>query len=235
MNNLLILIVYFNSSLFLKRFYSLQFQFQKEIHKHDIRINFRYTKSKNKLLLKYNNKKVFSSDTLDNNVFSTIISLSKKYIPNVINKVSSLRSICGIPDNDMSTSHCFNDSTHQTCCLLGGEARKYSMKSGNPIGKLSEDVFKKYFNRKPTKNDLTPWCTCVGSKVCSYYASIFNDGTHIKFINAHDNNYLIYDFDTACEQYLLTDLGYTSHLTPGVGKNKNNNARVNCNYKKYHL
>ena len=76
MNNLLILIVYFNSSLFLKRFYSLQFQFQEEIDKHDIRINFKYTKSKNKLLLQYNNKKVFSSDTLDNNVFSTIINLS---------------------------------------------------------------------------------------------------------------------------------------------------------------
>jgi len=83
-------------------------------------------------------------------------------------------------------------------------------------------------------NDLPPWCTCVGSKVCSYYASKFNDGTHIKFINAHDNNYLIYDFDTACEQHLLTDLGYPSHLTPGVGKNKNN-GRVNCNYKKYDL
>ena len=99
---------------------------------------------------------------------------------------------------------------------------------------LSEDIFKKYFGRKPTKNDLTPWCTCVGSKVCSYYASKFNDGTHIKFINSHNNNYLIYDFDTSCEPKLLKKLGYPSHLTPGV-KNNTNNTNNNCKYNKYTL
>lgn len=41
---------------------------------------------------------------------------------------------CGMPRNYRPTSHCFNDRTHHTCCLLGPEARKYADASGNPIG-----------------------------------------------------------------------------------------------------
>ena len=231
---LLILIVNFNSSNFLKQFYFYQFKYQNEIHRNNIRINLKFNKSKNNLVLNYNKKKLYTTKILDDSIFNEIIKISKKYFNSTNKNISTPRSICGIPDSDMSTSHCFNDLTHQTCCLLGGEARKYSMKSGNPIGKLSEDIFKKYFGRKPTKNDLTPWCTCVGSKVCSYYASKFNDGTHIKFINSHNNNYLIYDFDTSCEPKLLKKLGYPSHLTPGV-KNNTNNTNLNCKYNKYTL
>ena len=234
MNKFLILIVNFNSSDFLKKFYYFQFKYLSEIHKYNIRINFKFNKSKNNLILYLNKKKLFTTNVISDNTFKKIIKIAiQTNFTSNINK-PSLRNICGIPENDMSTSHCFNDLTHQTCCLLGGEARKYSMNSGNPIGKLSEDIFKKYFNRKPTKNDLTPWCTCVGSKVCSYYASKFNDGTHVKFINSHNNNYLIYDFNTACEQKLLNNLGYPSHLTPGVGLNSNN-SNLNCKYQKYKL
>ena len=43
---------------------------------------------------------------------------------------------CGMPRNYRPTSHCFNDATHHTCCLLGPEARKYADASGNPIGKF---------------------------------------------------------------------------------------------------
>ena len=43
---------------------------------------------------------------------------------------------CNLPDIP-ETSHCFGDSTHHTCCLLGKQAREYSNASGNPIGSLS--------------------------------------------------------------------------------------------------
>lgn len=86
---------------------------------------------------------------------------------------------CNLPDIP-ETNHCFGDSTHHTCCLLGKKAREYSDASGNPIGSLSLKVQKV----KTNKNNLTPWCTCTGSKVCSYYTKKFGkqDGTHIKFI-----------------------------------------------------
>ena len=31
---------------------------------------------------------------------------------------------CGLPRGYWQTSHCFRDSTHHTCCLLGPEARR---------------------------------------------------------------------------------------------------------------
>jgi hypothetical protein len=30
---------------------------------------------------------------------------------------------CGLPRHYLQTSHCFNDATHHTCCLLGPEVR----------------------------------------------------------------------------------------------------------------
>ena len=86
---------------------------------------------------------------------------------------------CNLPDVP-ETSHCFGDSTHHTCCLLGKYSREYADSSGNLIGSLSL----KLQNGKTNKNNLTPWCTCSGSKVCSYYTKKFGkqDGTHIKFI-----------------------------------------------------
>lgn len=123
---------------------------------------------------------------------------------------NQLMNLCGLPDVTY-TSHCFNDNTHQTCCILGPEARKYANSSGNPIGVVAEKA-------NPGKN-LTPWCTCAGSKVCSYYSKKFNDGTHIKFINDEKNQY-IYDFEknpNYDEHSIVKNIGIISHKTPGIG------------------
>ena len=51
-------------------------------------------------------------------------------------------NICGLPMDYNPTSHCFADGTHQTCCMLGPEARKYADESGNPIGSAAKKAFK---------------------------------------------------------------------------------------------
>ena len=47
-------------------------------------------------------------------------------------KRDKLMEVCGMPKNYNPTSHCFNDSTHHTCCMLGPKAKKYADESGNP-------------------------------------------------------------------------------------------------------
>ena len=111
---------------------------------------------------------------------------------------------CGLP-NYNKTSHCFSDSTHHTCCMLGPEARKYADNSGNPIGIASEDAFYLRYGKKT--DELAPWCTCTGSKVCSYYSNKFKDGTHIKFIG---------NLPTKNEEDGISKLGISKHMTPGV-------------------
>ena len=116
---------------------------------------------------------------------------------------------CGLPLT-FQTSHCFNDNTHQTCCMLGPKAREYSNMSGNPIGKISEKL-------NPGKK-LTPWCTCAGSRVCSYYADKFGDGTYVKFIN-DDKNKVIYDFEknkNLNELDVVNNIRINKHKTPGI-------------------
>lgn len=89
---------------------------------------------------------------------------------------------CGVSGSP-ETRHCFRDETHRTCCLLGHAARRYSDRSGNPIGTAAERVFYEKHGFYPDKNTLTPWCTCIGSGVCTYYQSRLGDGTHIKYID----------------------------------------------------
>ena len=116
---------------------------------------------------------------------------------------------CNLPDVP-ETSHCFGDSTHHTCCLLGKNSREYADSSGNPIGSLSL----KLQNGKTNKKNLTPWCTCSGSKVCSYYTKKFGkkDGTHIKFIgNLKKNKKTKYNENNA-----ITKLNIFRHKTPGI-------------------
>ena len=127
------------------------------------------------------------------------------------------KNLCGIPKHS-STNHCFNDGTHHTCCMLGPKARKYADDSNNPIGKASEKIYKIKNGKDATDKDLTSWCTCFGSKVCSYYASKFNDGTHIKFINNPNKNQVLKNVssNTACEEYARKSLEIKSHGTPGV-------------------
>ena len=139
-----------------------------------------------------------------------------------MSKRSVLMEKCGLPDT-YETSHCFNDSTHQTCCHLGPEARKYADNSGNPIGKASLKAFYDKNNRHAENDELTPWCTCFGSKVCSYYADKFNDGTHIEFLNDMKTNDVLkskamdkfkeYTFG----KYNHVDIDYERNLAPLYG------------------
>ena len=135
-----------------------------------------------------------------------------------MSKRNELMNKCGLPFIN-STSHCFADSTHQTCCMLGPEARRYADNSGNPIGEASLKAFKSKHNREANQSELTPWCTCFGSKVCSFYASKFNDGTHIKFLNdPNSENDVLTNIPrkVACEEYARKSLEITAHGTPGV-------------------
>jgi len=147
-------------------------------------------------------KKVYSLSTLDQ-IFSDI---SKMPMGQLYNK--SNYDLCGLP-SIQSTSHCFHDDTHRTCCLLGPKAREYSNQSGNPIGKASEDAFYKRYQIKPNKDILIPWCTCIGSSVCSKYQKMFNDGTHIKYIYTDKNQVNMDERDE--KKYSIR-----RHKTPGV-------------------
>ena len=136
-------------------------------------------------------------------------SLEKKDRENFYNKDvnnsydrTQLLEKCGLPDIP-ETSYCFSDSTHHTCCLLGSQAREYADNSGNPIGKASINAL----GRKPNEGELVSWCTCTGSKVCSYYKNKFNDGTNIKFIG---------NTNTINEDEGINMLNIIRHKTPGV-------------------
>ena len=125
-------------------------------------------------------------------------------------KKNVLFNLCGLPTNDPNTSHCFADSTHQTCCLLGGQARRYADASGNPIGKASEQAFFKKYGFAPSEKTLTPWCTCMGSGVCTYYARKFADGTHPKFLHRMDNGEILVNQQNENKYAMI------HHKTPGV-------------------
>ena len=90
-------------------------------------------------------------------------------------------------------------------------------------------MFERYFGRRPEQGDLTPWCTCIGSKVCSFYAEKFNDGTHIKFINKEGRIIKNLLNKSGCESKIVNEnLNiFYNHATPGIecDKKRNNN---NC-------
>ena len=142
---------------------------------------------------------------------------------NNTNKRNQLMKVCGLPDvsGPVNTSHCFADSTHQTCCMLGPEARKYADETGNPIGTAAVKAYNIHNKTTIDIEDtaLTPWCTCFGSKVCSFYANKFKDGTHIKFLNDdnHENQVLTnIPKKIGCEDWARESLNIRSHGTPGI-------------------
>ena len=142
-------------------------------------------------------------------------------------KRDKLMKMCGLPTNYDETSHCFADGTHQTCCMLGPEARKYADKSGNPIGKASE-LANNYY-RSNTKMNLKPWCTCFGSKVCSYYSQKFNDGTYIKFVNNPSSSDTVRkNIYPECEGYFRDKFSIKKHGTPGINESVHKNNTLNC-------
>ena len=138
---------------------------------------------------------------------------------------------CGLPDIN-ETQHCFNDATHHTCCELSENARIYADKSGNPIGKLSEEVFNQLPDNHPKKqyflnNKKRPWCTCFGSKVCGYYSDEIDKNTDISFISSPNKNKYADSFNTSesCEEHIRNKFNVMSHGTPGIN---NNNINNNC-------
>ena len=147
---------------------------------------------------------------------------------------------CGLPDIQ-ETSHCFNDETHHTCCELSMKSREYADTSGNPIGKLAEDVFDKLPNNHPKKkyfknNNLRPWCTCFGSKVCGAYADKFYKKTKIKFISSPNQPKYAHSIygSQGCEDYVRNKFTTKSHLTPGINDyNTNKCSKKNINKIKY--
>ena len=137
---------------------------------------------------------------------------------------------CGLPDIP-ETSHCFNDSTHHTCCELGNKTRDYADSSGNPIGTASKNAFKKLHGRDPTSSDKTSWCTCFGSEVCSTYSDMHGaqDGTNIKFIfNPGTSDTVVKNPKKQCEGFYRDNFKVLSHRTPGVKRrNFNGNKKGN--------
>jgi hypothetical protein len=152
--------------------------------------------------------KLYLNGKNDKKIKKTVYNPSELiYFFNIADNMSTREQLlekCGLP-NYNKTSHCFSDSTHHTCCMLGPEARKYADNSGNPIGIASEDAFYLRYGKKP--DVLAPWCTCTGSKVCSYYSDKFKDGTHIKFIG---------NLTTKNEEEGISKLRIMKHATPGV-------------------
>ena len=191
--------------------------------------NYQNELDKRNVIVKYQDNNDFRAELygVDGGLKKTIYSYNE--IPTFINLIDSmpmgkvekalresfsdkqeiLLNKCGLPIYD-KTKHCFNDETHHTCCMLGPEARKYADNSGNPIGITSENAFYYRYGKKPEKNELIPWCTCTGSKVCSYYANKFNDGTHIKFIG---------ELDTKNEEEGIEKMRINKHETPGINWN----------------
>jgi hypothetical protein len=150
---------------------------------------------------------------------------TEKYQIKTINQKSRKKLLdrCGLPDVP-ETQHCFNDSTHHTCCEIGPESSEYADSSGNPIGKLADDVFQKLPDNHPKKqyylkNGRRPWCTCFGSKVCGIYSKKHLNDTQIRFINAPYDDRLADKISTHnddVEEEIRKKFNVMSHGTPGV-------------------
>ena len=145
-----------------------------------------------------------------------------------VSKRDRLKEKCGLPTNYDKTNHCFNDGTHQTCCMLGSNTRRQADLTGNPIGKAAKKAYmvkhnltEKAFNELEKKGDLKlPWCTCFGSSVCSQYSKEYKD-SNIKFINnPNSKTDLVSNVSNQCEGYFRDKFNVSTHLTPGVKKNK---------------
>jgi len=188
--------------------YTWQYQNMDKMNKYNIRIVFVFSDKNELKLYGYDGKEKWQQYNFSN--LHRILTIIEEMPMSKYDKNKSIDvryEICGLPINTKATGHCFRDTTHHTCCMLGGEARAYADKSGNPIGKASENAFQEYYGFYPSKNTLTPWCTCIGSEVCSYYSQAFQDGTHIKFIH-HDGKIVLSSNEKTYKKY--------SHSTPGV-------------------
>lgn len=202
--------IYFRDASRLKHVYTWQHRNEAMCARYSLRLVFIRSDSDKIVLYGYDGKEKWSSPRLQDCrlVFDVIRSMpmaAMDVVKNDFGSNSSL-SLCGLPIQSR-TSHCFRDETHRTCCMLGRNARSYADRSGNPIGEASVRAFYDRYGFYPSRDTLTPWCTCLGSKVCSYYAKRFDDGTHIRFID--DRGKIIVGGDE--DRHRLF-----SHRTPGV-------------------
>lgn len=183
MINYRLLVIFFINLKRLELIYNWQYENINKINKYNLRIIF--IKSNKEKIKLYGYDKIEKWNQKDFNNLNNIFKIIDKMPMSKYDKFKHTNikyELCGLPEINI-TSHCFKDTTHLTCCMLGSEAREYANNSGNPIGKISEEAFFKYYGFYPSKNILTPWCTCIGSQVCTFYSRKFNDGTHIKFID----------------------------------------------------
>ena len=207
MKNFRLLEIYFTNLVQLQSIYKWEWQHRNEIVRKSLRTI--YIHDSNFLIVLYGfdgYKKWESKSPQDlNSLFPLIQDMPMGKITS--NTKFDNYNFCGLP-RIQTTSHCFQDETHRTCCMLGKEARTYADKSGNPIGRVSIEAFKQYYGFYPSPNTLTPWCTCIGSKVCTFYAKKFNDGTHVKFIDRVHGGIIL----SSSEDKYKT----LTHNTPGV-------------------
>ena len=139
-------------------------------------------------------------------------------------KQQRLQEMCGLPDSP-ETSHCFADSTHHTCCMLGPKTQKGIKGTGNDLTPSAKKAYMKkhgltesQLETKLANEDISlPWCTCTGSSVCSQYDRDFGD-TKISFIN-NPKSYsgeVAKDIGTNCEKYVKDLYDIRTHGTPSI-------------------
>ena len=207
----------FTNSRELEPVHHFEYKFRKKIYERKIQIIYKLSNNFLITLYGFDGQVKWTSKNSNNliEIFSLIDNMVMSNNRNSEYNEKNLSNFCGFT-NSSAPSHCFRDQTHQTCCLLGYQARRYADNSGNPIGTASEKAFYNSFNFYPNDKTLTPWCTCIGSKVCSFYSKKFGekDGTHIKFINKIgkvDNMDYNIKFDKDENKHLVY-----KHRTPGI-------------------
>jgi hypothetical protein len=209
MKNYRLLEIHFNNIHSLLPIYEWQYKNLKELTRCNIKMIFHTSDKDSIKLYGYDETEKWSQNHFRNldYIFQLINQMPMSRYDKIQTNSDIIYEMCGLPSNNELTNHCFHDETHLTCCMLGGEARRYADTSGNPIGKTSEKAFQKYYGFYPSYSTLTPWCTCIGSEVCSYYTRQFKDGTHIKFID--DNGRISLSSDERVSKKF-------SHSTPGI-------------------
>jgi len=150
-------------------------------------------------------------------------------------KAAFFRELCfgaHVAHTNPDVQHAFTDETHNMCCLLGPNSRAYADKSGNPIGKLSEEVAQTA-PAAPKDTSLASWSTCLGSNVCSYYGQKFGD-SYPKFAVSPDKKKMWVPtrgtiITPECAKFLQEDVFKgVLHETPGI---KSSHSKHGCSVK----
>ena len=208
MRNYRLLVVEFVRVQQLEPLYKWQLSNLEQLNRYNVKMMFVKSKSSRIRLYGYDETEKWKTGQFKDirDIFRTIDTMPMSRYDKS-KRVNVFYEMCGIPESE-STRHCFYDDTHLTCCMLGGNARRYADLSGNPIGTAAAKAFTEYYGFSPSDNTLTPWCTCVGSQVCSFYGKRFSDGTHIKYIMNKNGEMIISTDESKYIRY--------KHSTPGI-------------------